>query len=45
MTTWQRESIDTSVERRIVTGLIVSDRVLRRLAMAYRPRYMSVAIF
>ncbi len=45
MTTWQREAVDTSVERRIVTGLIVSDRVLRRLALAYRPRYMSVSYF
>lgn len=42
MTTWTRETVDTSLERRIVTGLIISDRVLRRLALAYRPRFMTV---
>ncbi len=41
-TTWTREPADTSLERRILTGLIVSDQVLRRLAMAYRPRFLTV---
>lgn len=42
MTTWTRETTDTSIERRILTGMIVSDRVLRQLSLAYKPRYLTV---
>lgn len=42
MATWVRETIDTGLERRILTGLIVSDRVLRRLSLAIRPRHFTV---
>lgn len=42
MTTWTRQRADTQIERSILTGMIISDRVLRNLALAYKPRYLTV---
>lgn len=42
MTTWTREPVDSHTEREIITGMIVSDRVVRHLALIYRPAYMTL---
>lgn len=42
MTEWTRRRADTSMERTIVTGMITSNRVLRNLALTYKPRYFTV---
>lgn len=34
--TWTIEKPDVSIERQIVTGMIVFDRALRALALTYR---------
>ena len=38
---WKIESSDSHLERAILTGLIVSDIVLRRLSLIYKSGYMT----
>jgi hypothetical protein len=38
---WKRESSGSHIERAILTGMIVSDSVLRRLSLVYKPGYMT----
>lgn len=40
MTTWQTQQSSAHLERAILTGMIVSDRALRVIGLAYKPKYL-----
>jgi hypothetical protein len=41
MVEWKTEKTSSHIERNILTGMIVSDTVLRQLALVYKPAYFT----